>query len=97
MNRILDEASFSKLCGKQIPLRRDMEVFDGDSYDCACGGSHTFSSVFSLVLSEGFNGRFILVCPNNRRLLSLIKTKMKFGLIYRGLEYLGGHQLEEEI
>ena len=89
---LCDKESFEKACGKMMPLRRDMATFDGDKFQCACGNIHTFNPTIS-VLSEGFNGRFVVVCPYNQELLSLIKTKMKWGLLYQGLEYLAGYKM----
>ena len=90
---LYDEKSFEKACGKMMPLRRNMSTFNGDKFQCACGSKHTFNSNSISVLSEGSNGRFIVVCPRNPELLSLIKTKMKWGLLYQGLEFLAGHKV----
>lgn len=90
----LDENAFENACGKMMPVRRDMATFLGDKYQCACGREHTFSAV-QRVLAEGFNGKFLLVCPMDSLVLSLVKTKMKFGVIYQGLEVLAGRRLED--
>lgn len=92
---ILSQSAFEKACGKMMPLRRDMSTFNGDNFQCACGSDHTFYSGMTSVLSEGFNGKFIVICPDNSRLASLIKTKMKFGILYQGLEYLAGCEIGE--
>ena len=85
---ILSGPAFEKACGKMMPLRRDMSTFDGDNFQCACGNEHTFYSGAISVLSEGFNGKFVMICPRDPQLANLIKTKMRFGLIYQGLENL---------
>jgi len=77
-------------------LRRDMSTFNGDNFQCACGSEHTFYTGAIRVLSEGFNGKFVVLCPNNPQTLSLIKTKMKFGIIYQGLQYLAGCEIDGE-
>jgi hypothetical protein len=92
---LYDENSFEKACGKMMPLRRNMSIFNGDVFECACGGVHTFYSNSTSVLSEGVSGRFIVVCPHNPELLSLVKTKMKWGFLYRGLEYLAGTKIKK--
>lgn len=92
--QFLDEDTFEHACGKMIPVRRDMSTFIGDRYQCACGREHTFSAV-QRVLAEGLNGKFLLVCPMYPQILSLVKTKMKFGVIYQGLELLAGRELED--
>lgn len=71
-----------------------MSKFLGDEYQCACGRKHTFSAV-QRVLAEGFNGKFLLVCPMDSLVLSLVKTKMKLAVIYQGLELLAGRRLED--
>lgn len=87
---ILSEIAFEKACGKMIPLVRDLSIFEGDIFKCACGQEHTFYSGVISVLSQGFNGKFVVICPNDPQIASLIKTKMRFGVIYQGLEYLAG-------
>jgi len=91
--KLLDEKSFHKICSEMMPLRRNMETFDGDKFQCACGGEHTFSPYTISVLGEGFNGRFLIVCPYDSQYKSLIKTKMKWGMIYQGLELLAGYKV----
>lgn len=91
---ILSDSEFEKICGKMMPLRRDMSTFNGDNFQCACGREHTFYSGMISVVSEGFNGKFIVICPDNRQLASLIKTRMKFGIMYQGLQYLAGCEID---
>lgn len=91
---LVDVGTFEKMAGKMMPVRRNMSTFDGDSFQCACGKKHSFSSYSMNVISEGMNGKFVIICPSEPQLLSLIKTKMKFGLIYSGLEYLAGCKVE---
>lgn len=92
---IFDEKSFEKACGKMMPVRRNMSTFNGEKFQCACGGEHTFDVNMISVITEGLNGRFVVICPQDPQLMSLIKTKMKWGLLYQGLEYLAGHRIEE--
>ena len=93
--KLVDQETFDQMAGDMIPVRRNMSTFDGDTYQCACGGKHSFSSYTMNVIGEGMNGRFIVACPSKPQFLSLIKTKMKFGLIYAGLEYLAGYDVED--
>ena len=92
---LLDEQSFEKECGKMMPLRRNMSVFDGTSFQCACGSTHTFNSFNINVVTEGFNGKFVVMCPSNQQYLSLIKTKMKYLVSFQGFEYIAGHKIED--
>ncbi len=39
---LFDEKSFEKACGKMMPLRRNMSIFNGDKFQCACGSEHAF-------------------------------------------------------
>lgn len=96
MRKILSEDEFEKMGGKMIPLKRDTRIFDGDKYECCCGKTHTFQTGVTNVMFEGLNGRFLLLCDANpsRTFMILIKTKMKFGLLYQGLELLGGLEIE---
>ena len=48
---------------------------------------NTFDANMISVITEGLNGRFVVICPHDPQLMSLIKTKMKWGIIYQGLEY----------
>jgi hypothetical protein len=90
---LLDEKSFEIEGGNDMmPLRRNMETFNGDKFQCACGNEHTFNSYTISVIGEGLNGRFLMVCPNDSQYISVIKTKMKWGIIYQGLEFLAGHK-----
>ncbi|VTU42973.1 hypothetical protein E5P1_00403 (plasmid) [Variovorax sp. PBL-E5] len=79
-----------------MPVRRNMATFNGDSFKCGCGGEHTFDTAYVPVLLEGFNGRFVVACPRNNELISLIKTKMKFGILYKELELLAAHDTGAE-
>ena len=91
--KLLDQTRFEKACGRMMPLRRNMDNFNGDGFRCACGSQHTFDTLSILVLTEGFNGRFVVVCPSNPQVVSLIKTRMKWGMIYQGLELVAGHSV----
>ena len=85
--------SFARKAGAMMPLRRNMETFNGDKYRCTCGSRHIFNTRTSIVIAEGMNGKFIVVCPDDSNLMSLIQTKMKWGIVYQGLELLAGSEV----
>jgi len=89
---LVSKKDFEQMAGKVMPLRRNMSTFDGENYQCACGDVHEFNSSIALVIAEGLNGKFIITCPIDSSFVSLIKTKMKWGMIYQGLEYIAGYQ-----
>ena len=91
--KLVSEEEFNAIAGKMMPVRRDMKTFNGDEFNCACGDTHTFYKDTILVVTEGFNGKFVFMCPNNQNLLTLVQTKMKWGIFYTGLEYLAGSKI----
>ena len=93
--KLVDQTTCDKMAGDMMPVRRNMSTFDGDIYQCACGEKHSFSSYKMNIIGEGMNGKFIVACYSKPQFLSLIKAKMKFGLIYAGLEYLAGYDVED--
>lgn len=97
MRKIVTENELNRLAGKLMPLRRNTKIFDGDTFDCCCGKSHIFYTGLTKVTHEGLNGRFLLLCTENEgsAYTVLIKTKMKFGFMYKGLELLGGMKIDE--
>ncbi|MBL4810887.1 MAG: hypothetical protein JKX69_00685 [Rhodobacteraceae bacterium] len=96
MRKIVTEDEFEKLAGRIVPIQRDTKIFDGDAFECCCGESHIFRTGMTIVTHEGINGRFILLCNANKGevYMVLIKTKLKLGFMYKGLELLGGIRVD---
>jgi len=88
--KIVSKEEFKRLIGNSMPPQRNMNTFNGDRFDCACGSTHAFGIDNIKVIEEGMNGKFVIVCPNNKDILSLIQTKMKWGILYQGLELIAG-------
>ena len=84
---------FNTIAGSMMPVRRDMKTFNGDEFECICGKTHVFYKHLIHVLSEGYNGKFLVACPENNNLITLIQTKMKWGILYQGLESLAGTKI----
>ena len=95
MRKIVTEDALEKLAGRLVPIQRNTKIFDGDEFDCCCGRTHVFQTGITNVTHEGFNGKFILICGAElgRFYMVLIKTRMRFGVLYGGLELLGGIRL----
>jgi len=91
---LLDEKSYEKAIKELMPSRRNMSIFNGDKFLCACGSEHLFYSGVIRVVGEGWNGRFMIECPDNSHYKSLIQTNMMLGFIYRGLKILAGWHIE---
>ncbi len=90
---LVGEEEFNAIAGKMMSPRRNMDTFNGDDFLCACGSHHKFQKDYIYVVSEGFNGKFVFMCPSNENLISVIQTKMKWGIFYQGLEYLAGTEV----
>lgn len=88
--KLVSEKEFEQLTGAAMPLQRNMSTFRGDNFRCGCGKSHVFGVDNIEVIAEAIGGKFVIQCPNDKDMLSLIKTKMKFGLFYQGLEFIAG-------
>ena len=88
--KIVNREEFDILAGASMPAQRNMNTFSGDRFRCACGGTHTFGVDNIQVIAEGMNGKFIIQCPNDNNLVIIIKTKMKWGMLYQGLEFIAG-------
>ena len=91
--KLVNEEEFNAIAGRMMPVRRNMKTFNGDKFDCACGATHIFNKDTIFVVSEGLNGKFVFMCPRNENLISVIQTKMKWGIFYTGLEYLAGTEV----
>ncbi len=89
----VNEEELMTIAGSMMPVRRDMKTFNGDEFECICGKTHVFHKYSIPVLSEGYNGKFLVACPENNNLITLIQTKMKWGLLYQGLESLAGTKI----
>ena len=90
MTKLVNQEEFERLTGNAIPPQRNMNTFKGDVFSCSCGGHHEFGIDNIEILAEGMNGKFVITCPKNSNLTCLIKTKMKWGIVFQGFELIAG-------
>lgn len=78
--------------GIQDPNYRDMSVYDGKPFECACGSTHEFYSYLnkSNFATNGANAKMIVSCPSNTDTYTLIKTKYKFMVMFDRFISLAG-------
>lgn len=75
--------------------KRDMSVYDGKSFNCACGQTHEFQSSymeFRNFATSGANAKMIVSCPNERGTSTLITTKYKFMVIFDCFKSIAGNK-----
>lgn len=91
--KLLASQEFLITAGIQVPHPRDMSVYDGKPFECACGSMHEFHSFMSHrnFASSGANATIMVSCPLNREIATLIKTKYKFLVVFDRFESLAGY------
>jgi hypothetical protein len=72
--------------------QRDMSLYDGKPFECACGQSHAFWEFLNLgnFGTSGANAKMIVKCPNDTGAVTLIKTKNKFIFMFDRFISLAG-------
>lgn len=95
--KILNMQNFVMEAGIPMPknLLRDMSPYNGTSFECACGKKHNFESSymdFRNFATNGANAKMIVACPDDSSIVTLIKTKYKFLVIFKGFESLAGNK-----
>ncbi len=76
------------------PNSRDMSAYNGKEFECVCGQTHQFNSTFMQFRNygaTGANATMIVKCPNNSNYSTLITTKYKFVVIFKGFDSLVGY------
>jgi hypothetical protein len=78
------------------PNSRDMSAYNGKEFECICGSTHQFRSIFEYrnYVAAGANATMIVKCPNNSNYNTLITTKYKFIVVFKGFESLIGYMEE---
>lgn len=81
-----------KIAGNRMSSR-DMSAYNGNTFDCVCGHSHTFNSCLNIANfgTTGNNARMVVMCPINTGCLTLIQTKYKFLVVFDKFISLAGH------
>lgn len=83
---LINKEDFRYITDKFIEPQRNMKTFNGDGFLCPCNKKHIFGRDDIKVVFEGMNGQFIVQCPDSKAYLVLIKTKMKWGIVFQGFE-----------
>lgn len=76
------------------PNSRDMSAYHGKDFECICGDTHQFNAAFEYrnYVAIGANATMIVKCPNNSNYSTLITTKYKFIVVFKGFESLIGYK-----
>ncbi len=83
------------LAGTAMPPNfRDMSAYNDKKFECICGQTHLFNSYimnFRNYISVGVNATMIVECPNNQNGSTLITTKYKYLVVFKGFDSLVGY------
>ena len=90
--KILGKFDFWAEAGIPLHQARDFSLYDGAPYACACGSTHSFQQFANHQLygSNGATAKFVVQCPNNDSVVTLIRTKNKFVILFDRFESLAG-------
>ena len=90
--KILGKFDFLAEAGLPVHQTREFSLYDGAPYACACGSTHTFNQFggHQLYASNGTNAKFMMQCPKNDGVVTLIQTKNKFLIIFDRFVSLAG-------
>lgn len=91
--KILNSEEFMAEAGIPLYHNRDFSLYDGAPYECACGSIHEFyqhrgTQHFG---TDGGNAKFMVQCPNNENVSTIIKTKNKLLIMFDRFVTLAGH------
>lgn len=90
---MLNRVEFKAEAGTPLFDNRDFSLYDGAPYECACGAIHNFYqySCPQHFGSNGGNAKFMVQCPDDKNVATLIKSKNKFLFIFDRFVSLAGH------
>jgi len=77
------------------PNSRDMSAYNGKEFECVCGQTHQFNSFsmhFRNYVATGGNATMIVKCPNNSSYSTLITTKYKYIVVFKGFDSMVGYK-----
>ena len=83
------------LAGVPMPPNfRDMSAYDDKEFECVCGNVHHFHTMLNdrNYVATGANATMIVHCPDNQNYKTLITTKYKFMVVFKGFESLAGYK-----
>ena len=92
--KMLSSEDFKKEAGAPLFHDRDFSLYDNAPYECACGSVHLFNQYGNTqnFVSNGGNAKFMVDCPDNGNVLTLIKTENKFFLFFDRFVSLAGYK-----
>lgn len=75
------------------PNSRDMSAYNGKEFECVCGRTHKFNAMMNYrnYVASGANATMIVKCPKNSNYSTLITTKYKFVVIFKGFDSMIGY------
>lgn len=91
--KMLNREEFKAAAGTPLFKNRDFSLYDGAPYECACGSTHKFYQYGDIQHfgANGGNAKFMVQCPNNKNVATIIKTKNKFLFIFDRFISVAGH------
>ena len=94
--KILNREEFMAAAGTPLFHNRDFSLYEGAPFECACGSIHDFRQYGQLQHfgSSGGNAKFIVQCPCNNNIATIIQTKNKFLFIFDRFVSLAGYIAE---
>ncbi len=62
--KIITSEEFMARASRAFPLNMNVSIYEGMSFECACGNTHAFSGDPSDILREMKGMQLLIVCPN---------------------------------
>ena len=90
---MLNKKDFYAEAGSPVFRNRDFSLYDKAPYQCSCGSTHDFRqhSYEDNYSSSGSSTKFVVKCPKDENVLTLIKTKNKFVVAFDRFVSVAGH------
>lgn len=95
MLKITSIDALEKLAGSPMPQHsRDMSPYNGTPFECVCGETHLFNERLNNrnYVAFGTNATMIASCTDNKNNKTLITTKYKFVVMFKGFESIAGYK-----
>lgn len=95
MLKVESQKKLENLAGIPMPTNsRDMSAYNDKEFECVCGNIHLFNERLNdrNYGASGANATMIVHCPNNYNNKTIITTKYKFIVIFKGFESIAGYE-----
>lgn len=95
MLKIININALEKLAGIPMPQHsRDMSAYNSTPFECVCGKTHLFNERLNNrnYVASGANATMIVSCADNKNNKTLITTKYKFMVMFKGFESIAGYE-----